>query len=187
MAGYKETPRQKMISMMYLVLTALLALNVAKQILDAFVVVNESMEATNENFSQKINQTYAKFNEQYALNPEKVGKYWEKAKQVKNLSKSINNYIDTLKVTVIAKTEKIPHSVADTIKLIDMYFWNQPKSFSCFDNSLGLLNREIAFFTKSIHVICKVFFCYQGQHFINNQINIGILIVFVFNRKSMCS
>ena len=120
MAGYKETPRQKMISMMYLVLTALLALNVAKQILDAFVVVNESMEATNENFSQKINQTYAKFNEQYALNPEKVGKYWEKAKQVKNLSKSINNYIDTLKVTVIAKTEKIPHSVADTIKLIDI-------------------------------------------------------------------
>jgi gliding motility-associated protein GldM len=120
MAGYKETPRQKMISMMYLVLTALLALNVAKQILDAFVVVNESMEATNENFSQKINQTYAKFKEQYALNPEKVGKYWEKAKKVQTLSKSINDYIDTLKVTVIAKTEKIPHSVADTIKLIDI-------------------------------------------------------------------
>jgi hypothetical protein len=36
MAGYKETPRQKMIAMMYLVLTALLALNVSKQILDAF-------------------------------------------------------------------------------------------------------------------------------------------------------
>ena len=35
MAGYKETPRQKMISMMYLVLTALLALNVSKEILDA--------------------------------------------------------------------------------------------------------------------------------------------------------
>ncbi|MCD4724472.1 MAG: hypothetical protein K8R63_06475 [Bacteroidales bacterium] len=48
MAGYKETPRQKMIAMMYLVLTALLALNVSKQILDAFLVVNKSMLTTNE-------------------------------------------------------------------------------------------------------------------------------------------
>ena len=39
MAGGKETPRQKMIGMMYLVLTALLALNVSKQILDAFVAI----------------------------------------------------------------------------------------------------------------------------------------------------
>ena len=37
MAGYKETPRQKMIAMMYLVLTALLALNVSKEILNAFL------------------------------------------------------------------------------------------------------------------------------------------------------
>ena len=44
MASYKETPRQKMIAMMYLVLTALLALNVSKQMLDSFIVVNESME-----------------------------------------------------------------------------------------------------------------------------------------------
>lgn len=39
MAGSKETPRQKMIGMMYLVLTALLALNVSKQILDAFIAI----------------------------------------------------------------------------------------------------------------------------------------------------
>jgi hypothetical protein len=39
----KETPRQKMIGMMYLVLTALLALNVSKQVLDAFVLVDEGL------------------------------------------------------------------------------------------------------------------------------------------------
>jgi gliding motility-associated protein GldM len=44
MAGGKETPRQKMIGMMYLVLTALLALNVSKQILDAFVAIEENMQ-----------------------------------------------------------------------------------------------------------------------------------------------
>ena len=120
MAGYKETPRQKMIAMMYLVLTALLALNVSKQILDAFLVVNESMEVTTKNFSQKIDETYAKFNEQYALNPEKVGKYWDKAKEVHRLSNSMIQYLDTIKTTVISKTEGVPKSVADTIKLVDV-------------------------------------------------------------------
>ena len=43
MAGGKETPRQKMIGMMYLVLTALLALNVSKSILDAFVSIEENI------------------------------------------------------------------------------------------------------------------------------------------------
>ncbi|MBM3418560.1 MAG: hypothetical protein FJY17_06545 [Bacteroidetes bacterium] len=44
MAGAKETVRQKMIGMMYLVLTALLALNVSKQILDAFVAIEENIQ-----------------------------------------------------------------------------------------------------------------------------------------------
>lgn len=47
MAGGKETPRQKMIGMMYLVLTALLALNVSKSILDAFVAIEENMQQAN--------------------------------------------------------------------------------------------------------------------------------------------
>ena len=43
MAGGKETPRQKMIGMMYLVLTALLALNVTKEILDAFIAIEKNI------------------------------------------------------------------------------------------------------------------------------------------------
>ncbi len=49
MAGGKETPRQKMVGMMYLVLTALLALNVSKAILDAFVAIEENIQVTNQN------------------------------------------------------------------------------------------------------------------------------------------
>jgi gliding motility-associated protein GldM len=48
MAGGKETPRQKMVGMMYLVLTALLALNVSKSILDAFVAIEENIQIANE-------------------------------------------------------------------------------------------------------------------------------------------
>lgn len=107
MAGYKETPRQKMIGMMYLVLTALLALNVSKQILDAFVVVNESMEVTNTNFSQKLDNTYLKFKIQYQLNPNKVGPYWEKAQKAQQLSRQLEMYIDSIKHVVIKETDKL--------------------------------------------------------------------------------
>ncbi|MEQ8715587.1 MAG: gliding motility protein GldM [Cyclobacteriaceae bacterium] len=48
MAGGKETPRQKMIGMMYLVLTALLALQVSNSVLEKFIFINKSFEATND-------------------------------------------------------------------------------------------------------------------------------------------
>ncbi len=45
MAGYRETPRQKMIAMMYLVLMALLALNVSKDVINAFIIVSDSIKS----------------------------------------------------------------------------------------------------------------------------------------------
>ncbi|MCX6280179.1 MAG: gliding motility protein GldM [Bacteroidetes bacterium] len=105
MAGYKETPRQKMIGMMYLVLTALLALNVSKEIMDAFLVVNESMETTNDNFSKKLNNTYSKFQSQFMLNKDKVGQYWEKAQKVQTLSDNLTRYIDSIKYVVIMRCD----------------------------------------------------------------------------------
>ena len=55
--GGKETPRQKMIGMMYLVLTALLAMNVSKDILMTFVIVNESLERSNASFTKNNEKT----------------------------------------------------------------------------------------------------------------------------------
>ena len=60
MAG-RETPRQKLIAMMYLVLTALLALNLSKDVINAFVVVNESVKKTNTSLSQKLDDIYYDF------------------------------------------------------------------------------------------------------------------------------
>jgi len=49
MGGGKETPRQKMVGLMYLVLLALLAMNVSKSILAAFVAIEENIQIANEN------------------------------------------------------------------------------------------------------------------------------------------
>ena len=120
MAGYKETPRQKMIGMMYLVLTALLALNVSKQMLDAFIVVNETMENTNSNFNKKLDNTLSKFKIQFQMNPNKVGPYWERAQKARKLSEDLANYIDSLKYMVVSKTERIPYSAAKIRPLADV-------------------------------------------------------------------
>ena len=106
MAGYKETPRQKMIAMMYLVLTALLALNVSKEILNAFLVVNESMESTNESISSKIDDAYAKFKMQYDLNREKVEPFYVKAQEIKVQSEDLEQYIEDLKFKLVEVSER---------------------------------------------------------------------------------
>jgi len=106
MAGYKETPRQKMIAMMYLVLTALLALNVSRDILNAFLVVNESMEETNETFANKLAGIYVEFDNQYQLNQNKVGPYYEKALEARRLSNEMKDYIDNIKFEVVGFSER---------------------------------------------------------------------------------
>ena len=106
MAGYKETPRQKMIAMMYLVLYALLALNVSKQVLDAFLVVNENVESTNTSLSAKIAATYNRFETQYQLNQDKVGPFWDKAKVVRNESNAMVQYLQHLKFKLVEVSER---------------------------------------------------------------------------------
>ena len=118
MAGYKETPRQKMIGMMYLVLTALLALNVSVEILNAFLVVNESMETTNKTFSSKTSDYYDRFEDAFKNDPVKVGPYWEKAKQARKLSDDLKLYLNNVKFEAIAKSEKIP---IDSAKVRPLY------------------------------------------------------------------
>lgn len=105
MASYKETPRQKMIAMMYLVLTALLALNVSKQMLDAFVVVNESMEDTNQNLARKIDAVYQEFSKQNTINPAKVGEFYDQAVEAKAFTQNLIGYIDSIKYALIITSE----------------------------------------------------------------------------------
>ncbi len=61
MAGGKETPRQKMIGMMYLVLTALLALNVSKQVIAAFVTINDKLDRSAEIINENNQGNYSSF------------------------------------------------------------------------------------------------------------------------------
>ena len=73
MAGGKETPRQKMIGIMYLVLMAMLAINVSDTILNAFSTINNSLKTSTANINTSLNQSVSAF-EQTKLkeNPERA-------------------------------------------------------------------------------------------------------------------
>ena len=105
-----------MISMMYLVLTALLAMNVSKEVLDAFSIVNESIVRTHYTFSQKIGDFYEKFERNYQLNQIEVLPFWRKALEAQKLSKELIDYIENLKAELIAFTESIDVDSARTIQ-----------------------------------------------------------------------
>lgn len=102
-----ETPRQRMISMMYLVYTALLALNVSVDILNAFQTVGESVEVTNKIMAGKAESAYTAFENAYNGNPGKVGENWAKAQEVRKKTKEMVDYIDNMKYELIAVSEGI--------------------------------------------------------------------------------
>lgn len=117
MAGAKETPRQKMIGMMYLVLTALLALNVSKEILNAFAIINAGLVATNANFAAKNEVTFNDFLKAMQNDPVKVKPYKDKAEAAMKDAKEMYDYVDSLKTTILMQVEQIEKGVADTLKI----------------------------------------------------------------------
>ncbi len=96
-----ETPRQKMIGMMYLFLTAMLALNVSGELLRAFVALDEGFVQSRQTVERKNNVLYAQFENAYNTNQAKVGEHWDKAKIIKEESKKLVDYIQELKTEMV--------------------------------------------------------------------------------------
>ncbi|MCC7301250.1 MAG: gliding motility protein GldM [Bacteroidia bacterium] len=117
MAGGKETPRQKMIGMMYLVLTALLALNVSKEILNAFAIINAGLIDTNRNFAAKNEVTFNDFVKAMQNDPVKVKPYKDKAEAAMKDAKNMYDYVDSLKTMLFMKVEQVEKNVADTLTI----------------------------------------------------------------------
>lgn len=106
MAGVKETPRQRMIGMMYLVLTALLALQVSNQILQKFVLLNDGLERTSKNFIGKNEFTVSSIAgtvEQQGNNPRDVPKV-DAAREVRKTTAEVYTYLEELKQQLITES-----------------------------------------------------------------------------------
>ncbi len=114
----KMTPRQKMINLMYIVLTAMLALNVSSDVLDGFIQVEEGLSRTNININERNNSLYTELADFNKQNPEKGGIWFNKATEVVSETNAIYNYIDSLK-TLVVKTADGANGDVNNIKRLD--------------------------------------------------------------------
>jgi gliding motility-associated protein GldM len=105
MAHDRLSPRQKMIGMMYLVLTAMLALNVSKEAVEAFIKVDKGLTLTIANYTIKNSLYYEAFNKAAEINPAKAGKFKTLAFQVKERADEAYNFIQALKIEIIKARE----------------------------------------------------------------------------------
>jgi len=120
MAGGKQTPRQKLIGLMYLIFLSLMALNVSRQVLDSFPLIDEGISTTNVNLNQKIEAVMQQFIQQELISPQKVQPYFSQAQEVREISAQLIADINQLRSEMISVVDNIPVEMADTLNLIDL-------------------------------------------------------------------
>lgn len=94
------SPRQRMINLMYIVLTAMLALNVSSDVLNGFSQVQDGIHRTNLNISARNEAQFKHLQDLYEQNPEKAGVWYEKGVDLHKKSNDLYNQIEGLKVEI---------------------------------------------------------------------------------------
>jgi gliding motility-associated protein GldM len=105
MASGKQTPRQKMINLMYLIFIAMLALNMSKEVLSAFGLMNEKLTESNEAATDRNTNFMAGLEQQANEQPDKYLPLKAQADQVSKLANDFNTYLEGLKGKMTAKLE----------------------------------------------------------------------------------
>ncbi len=97
MASGKQTPRQKMINLMYLIFIAMLALNMSKEVLAAFGLMNEKLTESNATMTESNKAFFANLETKSKEDAAKYGDLFNNAKEVSRLSNEYYQYLEELK------------------------------------------------------------------------------------------
>ena len=100
-----NSPRQKMINLMYLVFIAMMALNVSSEVLDAFELVENSLRVSTDNASRRNDEVKANLDYAYRENPTKVTEWYEKGVTVKRQTDELYSYIGDLKLRIVQQAD----------------------------------------------------------------------------------
>jgi gliding motility-associated protein GldM len=100
MAGGKLTPRQKMINLMYLIFIAMLALNMSKEVLSAFGILNIKIVESNAITDQRNESSFAQLAQKAVDQPGQFGEKKIKVEKIRAISKEFNDYIENIKTSV---------------------------------------------------------------------------------------
>lgn len=114
-----------MINLMYVVLMAMLALNVSTEVLNGFSIVEESLSRTTSNSAKENQVIYDDFAAQMKTNPAKVKAWFDKAQEVKRMSDSLYNFADRLKTAIVIEADGSHGDVANIKNKEDLESANQ--------------------------------------------------------------
>lgn len=106
MAGAANSPRQRMINLMYLVFIAMMALNMGKEVLSAFGLMNEKLQAANERYISTNEAVFAELEQKEQEKPEEYAEALKKARQVRDMSNDYYTYLGTLKEDIMSQAGK---------------------------------------------------------------------------------
>ena len=109
-----------MINLMYVVLMAMLALNISTEVLDGFSIVEESLNRTTANSSKENVALLNDLDEQMKKNPAKVKEWFEKAKGVKDMSDSLYNFAQQLKEQIVKEADGPEGSLTNIVNKEDL-------------------------------------------------------------------
>ena len=126
MAGGKLSPRQKMINLMYLVFIAMLALNMSKEVLSAFGLLNEKLTNFNEKATERNLAAFNDLKLKSTEQPEKYEALFNNVEKVKQSSENFNRYLDSLKSAMVAEIdpeERTDYEVMDKSAFLDQAFF----------------------------------------------------------------
>ncbi len=101
----KLSPRQKMINLMYVVLMAMLALNVSSDVLEGFKRVDEGLSRTKDNSATQNEAIYKELEAAMKQNPEKTRQWYEKARLVRQMSDSLYMLAENLKWEIVREVD----------------------------------------------------------------------------------
>ena len=113
----RMSPRQRMINLMYIVLTAMLALNVSSDVLNGFSQVQEGLHRTNLNMSSRNVAQFAFLADLYEKNPAKVGPWYEKGRDLHERSEALYLGIDSLKTMIAEQADGPGADFSDLVNL----------------------------------------------------------------------
>ncbi|WP_417200433.1 gliding motility protein GldM [Bizionia sp.] len=128
MAGGKLSARQKMINLMYLIFIAMLALNMSKEVLSAFGLMNEKLVESNEATTDRNQAFMAGLAEKVSEQPAKYQPLKAQADQIDELSNDFNSYLSDLKGQMTATVDDPQdYEVMDKGDFLDNYFFKGEK------------------------------------------------------------
>lgn len=107
------SPRQKMINLMYVVLMALLAMNVSTEVLNGFSIVENGLNRSTDNVAKENDGIYSDFEAQMKANPQKTKVWYDKAQEVRRMSDELYTFAEELKRAIVVEADGEDGDVSD--------------------------------------------------------------------------